>query len=149
MKPISAAPKVKKERPLPAKITRAVEMLVTGEKRTITAAAEALGYTREHLSKALRMPRAQAFIEARTREVLSASRMPAAATLLKLLDCAQSERIRTDIAMHLLAISNHRPPNNSGGPVINIGVSPGYVIDLSGQVQRSMIEITPAETERP
>jgi hypothetical protein len=72
----------KKERPLPRKISQAVEMLVNGEKKTITAAAQALGLTREHLSKSLRTPRAQVFIEQRTREILSASRMPAAATLL-------------------------------------------------------------------
>jgi hypothetical protein len=56
----------KKERFLPRKITRAIEGLCTGEYRNITIAAQALGYTRSHLSKALRTPRAQALVEART-----------------------------------------------------------------------------------
>jgi hypothetical protein len=131
MNEIVPGKKPKKERPLPRKISQAVEMLVSGEKKTITSTALALGLTREHLSKSLRTPRAQAFIEQRTREVLSASRMPAAATLLRLLEFAQSERIKTDIAIHLLAVNNHKPPSN-GAPIVNVGLSVGYVIDLSG-----------------
>jgi hypothetical protein len=138
----------KKERPLPRKISQAVEMLVSGEKKTITATAEALGLTREHLSKSLRTPRAQAFIEQRTREVLSASRMPAAAVLLRLMEFAQSERIKTDIAIHLLAVNGHKPPSN-GAPVVNLGLSVGYVIDLSGGRKEDPptidVDITPGE----
>jgi hypothetical protein len=138
---------LKKERPLPKLITRAIEGLCTGEYRNITSAAEGLGYTRSHLSKALRMPRAQALVEARTREILSASRMPAAATLLRLMEFAQSERVKTDIAIHLLAVNNHKPPA-SGTPVVNIGLSVGYVIDLSGDDRRSepmTVDVTPGE----
>jgi hypothetical protein len=137
----------KKERPLPKLITRAIEGLCTGEYRNITAAAEALGYTRSHLSKALRMPRAQVLIEQRTREVLSASRMPAAAVLLRLMEFAQSERVKADIAIHLLAVNNHKPPSN-GAPVVNLGLSVGYVIDLSGDPPRDAqptIDITPGK----
>ena len=137
----------KKERPLPAGITRAIEGLCNGEYRNITLAAEAQGYTRSHLSKALRLPRAQAFVEQRTRELLSASRMPAAATLLRLLEFAQSERVKTDIAIHLLAVNNHKPPA-SGSPVVNIGLSVGYVIDLSGDPPRNakpIIDLAPGE----
>jgi hypothetical protein len=136
----------KKERPLPRRISQAVEGLCTGQYRTITAAAEALGLTREHLSKSLRTPRAQVFIEQRTREILSASRMPAAATLLRLMEFAQSERVKTDIAIHLLAVNNHKPPSN-GAPIVNVGLSVGYVIDLSGTPSRDppTIDIRPSE----
>ena len=137
----------KKERPLPKQIARAIEGLCTGEYRSITAAAEALGYTRSHLSKALRMPRAQALIETRTREILSASRMPAAATLLRLMEFAQSERIKTDIAIHLLAVNNHKPPA-AGTPVVNIGLSVGYIVDWSGDDRRGdplTVDVTPGK----
>ena len=129
MNEIINAPSRKKDRPLPRKISQAVEMLVSGEKKTITAAAQALGLTREHLSKSLRTPRAQVYVEQRTREVLSASRMPAAATLLRLLEFAQSERIKTDIAIHLLAVNNHKPPTG-GAPIVNVGLSVGYIVKL-------------------
>jgi hypothetical protein len=56
MNEIVPGKKLKKERPLPRKISQAVEMLVSGEKKTITSAALALGLTREHLSKSLRTP---------------------------------------------------------------------------------------------
>jgi hypothetical protein len=58
--------------------------------------------------------------------------MPAAATLLRLLEFAQSERIKADIAIHLLATNGHKPPA-TGTPIVNVGLSVGYVIDLSGR----------------
>jgi predicted membrane chloride channel (bestrophin family) len=139
------AKKPKKERPIPRGITQAVDGLCNGEYKSITAAAKALEYTREHLSKALRTPRVQVLIETRTREILSASRMPAAAVLLRLLEFAQSERVKADIAIHLLGINNHRVPANSA-PIVNVGLSVGYVIDLSGSRDDSpMITVTPGE----
>lgn len=130
MNAIIPADRPKKERPLNRKVSRAVEMLINGEARTIKAAAEAVGLSREHVSKSLRSSRGQAFIEQRTRETLSQSRVPAAATLLRLLDQAKSEHVQKDVATTLLAINGHRPPDRNG-PVINVGVSVGYVIDLS------------------
>jgi hypothetical protein len=69
--------------------------------------------------------------------------MAAAAVLLKLLDVAQSERIKADVAIHLLAVNGHKPPS-SGAPVVNVGLSVGYVVDLSGR-REDPPTVTPGE----
>jgi hypothetical protein len=72
--------------------------------------------------------------------------MPAAATLLRLLEFAQSERVKTDIAIHLLSVNGHAPPS-SGAPVVNVGVNVGYVIRLrhAGDSEQPPIDVTPGE----
>jgi hypothetical protein len=146
MNQIINAPSRKKDRPLPRKISLAVEMLVSGEKRTITAAAQAVGLTREHLSKALRSPRAQVFLEQKTRETLSASRAPAAATLLRLLDQAKSEHVQKDIATTLLAMNGHQPVERTS-PLVSINITPGYIVKLKHfEAERPaapIIDVTP------
>jgi hypothetical protein len=56
--------------------------------------------------------------------------MRASARLLELVD-ASSEHVSLDASKHVLAIEGIRPPDQ-GQVSVNVGVSVGYVIDLSG-----------------
>ncbi|MCC6314809.1 MAG: hypothetical protein IT337_12445 [Thermomicrobiales bacterium] len=93
-------------------------------------AARKAGISEFHLSRELRKPQIQAFIARKARESISVGALRASARVLELLDAA-SEHVSLDASKHVLAIEGIRPPDQSQ-PLVNIAISPGYVIDLSG-----------------
>lgn len=118
---------------IPPKIAKAVLLLVSGECKTQKAAAERVGMNASHLCEMLARPKIQAFIARETRKTISQGTMRASARLLELVD-ASSEHVSLDASKHVLAIEGIKPPENNQVSV-NVGVSVGYVIDLSGQHQ--------------
>jgi phage/plasmid primase-like uncharacterized protein len=119
----------KRERISP-KIAKAVNLLLTGECKTQKAAAERIGTSATYLCTQLKKPAVEAFIARRTRETIAQGKMRASARLLELVD-ASSEHVSLDASKHVLAIEGIRPPDQ-GAVNVNVGVSVGYVIDLSG-----------------
>jgi hypothetical protein len=126
----------KRERISP-KIAKAVNFLLAGECRTQKAAAERIGVSATYLCTQLKKPAVEAFIARRTRETIAQGKMRASVRLIELLD-ASSEHVSLDASKHVLAIEGIRPPDQSQVNV-NVGVSVGYVIDLSGS-QASVID---------
>lgn len=134
-------PQTGKERPISKRLRRVVDLLVSGECKTQKAACVRIGMHPDHVCRELKKPQVQAFIARRTRETISAGTMRASARLLELVD-ASSEHVSLDASKHVLAIEGIRPPNDSQVSV-NVGVSVGYVIDLSGSApQRPIIDVT-------
>ena len=90
-------PEPKRRKP-PPKVRAAIEALVTGQVRTITAAAKKVGLTRERLSRAFSEPHnAQALRTRAAREVaLSSGR--AAARLNQLID-STSQKVALEATM--------------------------------------------------
>jgi hypothetical protein len=126
---------------IPPKIAKAVQLLLTGECKTQKAAAERVGLNASYLCEALTKPKIQAFIARETRRTIQSGAMRASARLLELVD-ASSEHVSLDASKHVLAIEGIKPPNE-GQVNVNVGVSVGYVIDLSGG-QQPVIEHGPA-----
>jgi hypothetical protein len=124
--PAAPAPKEKKRLPSP-KVRKAIELLDSGRCRTVTAAAEAVGLTREHLSTALGKPHIKAWHrEKRERAVLLSSGR-ASERIGELLDC-DSHKVCLDAAKHLLSIDGIKPAPAATNLSINTAV--GYVILL-------------------
>src|SRR4051812_7438214 len=67
------------------RVQRAIELLVTGEAPTITAAAAAVGMVREALSKALNKPHVATYMQERIQRSLKVSAVKAVARLDALL----------------------------------------------------------------
>jgi hypothetical protein len=132
---------------IPRKVVHAIRLMLSGECSTIKAAAERAGLTREWLSKMLGRVHVQAFIAGETRKTIAAGQMRASARLVELVD-AGSEHVSLDAAKHVLAIEGIKPPDQ-GQVAVNVGVSVGYVINLSGETASHTETITQTgEVER-
>ena len=70
------------------------------------------------------------------------SQAPAAATLIRLATDASSEHVQKDAAIHLLSIAGHKPKADAQVSV-NIDIKAGYVIDLTGEQERQVIDVSP------
>jgi hypothetical protein len=136
------AQKLAKKQRISPRVVHAVELLVSGECKTIKAAAEKANLTREGLSKALSKVHVAAYLEQQTRVMLARLQAPAVGTLAKLLAEAASEHVQNDVAKHVLAIAGHKPKADAQVSV-NIDIKAGYVIDLTDESQRGpMIDVT-------
>ena len=124
---------------IPPKIAKAVHLLLTGECKTQKAAAERVGLNASYLCEALTKPKIQAFIARETRRNIQNGAIRASARLLELVD-ASSEHVSLDASKHVLAIEGIRPPDQ-GQVNVNVGVSVGYVIDLSGNAGKPVIDV--------
>lgn len=122
-----------KERPISKRMRKVIALLLTGECKTQKAACERVGMNADHISREFAKPRIQSFISSESRKTIARGQMRASARLLELVD-ASSEHVSLDASKHVLAIEGIRPPNDSQVHV-NVGVSVGYVIDLSGSAR--------------
>jgi hypothetical protein len=123
-----------KPKRIPRKVLNAIRLIDAGECKTIKAAAERVGLSREHLSISLGKPHVQVFLAQRSRQTISWLVLRAGARAGELLD-AQSEHVAADMTKHVLAINGIKPAEASQVSV-NVNVSPGYVIDLSNGPER-------------
>jgi hypothetical protein len=94
-------------------------------------AAKLAGLSEYHLSRELKKPQIQAFIARKSRENIQLGVLRASVRINELVD-ASSEHVSLDASKHVLAIEGIRPPDQ-GQVSVNVGVSVGYVIDLSGK----------------
>ena len=102
--------------------------MLSGECRTQAAAAERVGLSRERLCRALKESHIQAFLARETRLTIGNAQLPAAATLIRLLD-ANSEHVAAQVAERLLAINGIKPDETSR-VAVSVDVRAGYVIEL-------------------
>jgi hypothetical protein len=128
--PATTTSRLKIRKP-PPKVRAAIEALVTGQCRTITAAAKKVGLSRERLSRAFSEPHNAEALRTRAAREVALSSGRAAARLNQLIDSA-SQRVALDAARLSLQAANII----GGDRNVNVGVSvavAGYVIDLSGR----------------
>jgi hypothetical protein len=142
----NSVPQPDKRVRIPPKIAKAVHLLLTGECKTQKAAAERVGMNASYLCDALTKPKIQAFIARETRRNIQNGAIRASARLMELVD-AQSEHVSLDASKHVLAIEGIRPPDQ-GQVSVNVGVSVGYVIDLSGQASNPSATVIDARLTR-
>lgn len=126
--PAPSVPKPVKSRPLSRRVRQAIDLLATRKAATQKAAAEAAGLHPDSLCRALRTSAAQVFLEQRARQTIAVASARASERMVELVD-ASSEHVSLDAAKHILAIGNIRPPDTSQ-PLVNIAITPGYVVKL-------------------
>lgn len=129
---VPATAKPGKEPRIPARVRDACALLASGECKTVKAAAERVKLSRTHLSRMLGRTHVQVFIERESRRTIALGQLRASSRVIELLD-AQSEHVSLDASKHVLAIGNIRPPESGSHVSVNVGVSVGYVIDLTSQ----------------
>jgi hypothetical protein len=119
------------------KVRDACDLMASDPRLTITDAAKAVGLSREHLSRELCKPHVEAFLERESRRTIVRALPRAAKRTVELID-ASSEHVSLDAATKVLAIGGIKPDERGHGAV-NVNVSIGYVIDLSGARQAGSI----------
>lgn len=120
-----------KERPISKRLRKVIDLLLNGECKTQKAACERVGMNADHVSRELAKPRIQAFITRESRKTISQGTMRASARFLELID-AESEHVAAKVTERLLTSEGILKGDGSQVSV-SVGVSVGYVIDLSGK----------------
>jgi ParB-like chromosome segregation protein Spo0J len=125
-------PKVRKP---PPKVRAAIEALVTGQVKTITAAAKKVGLSRERLSRALSESHNAAALRQRAEREVAMSAGRAAARLNQLID-STSQRVALEATKFSLGVAGIKPASDAVS--VNVGVQvAGYVIDLRERHDRA------------
>jgi hypothetical protein len=112
----------------PPKVRAAIEALVTGQVKTIKAAAEKVGLTRERLSRAFSEPHIAEALRTRAAREVALSSGRAAARLNQLID-STSQKVALDATKFALGVAGIKHASDAVN--VNVGVKvAGYVIDL-------------------
>ena len=100
-------------------------------------AAKLAGISEFHLSRELKKPQIQAFIARRRSEIIAIGSLKAATRAVDLID-AESEHVAAKVSLAILSHTGD-VKGDSSQVAVNVGVSVGYVIDLSGQVPQQSV----------
>jgi hypothetical protein len=111
------------------RVIAAIDLMVSGECKKITEAAEQVGLARESLSRALSKPHVAELMRTKVLRALSIAATRAGATKVELLD-SPSELVRDRASTFVLGLAGIQPAT-SPSVNLNIEVKAGYVIDLS------------------
>jgi hypothetical protein len=135
------------ERPkrITKKVNAAIDLMVSGECKTIKDAAEKVGLARESLSKALSKPHVAEHMRQKVLRSLAIAATRAGATKVELLD-SDNEMVRDRSSTFILGLAGIQPATTPSVN-INVEVRAGYVIDLSDDpppVARTTIDHEPA-----
>jgi hypothetical protein len=133
----------RRKRAVSPAIIHAIELLASGKARTQSEAAAMASVSPEWLSKMLGRPEIGVLLEQTCRKYLRNGTVRATARLIELLD-SNSSRTALEASKHVLGIQGIAPPTS--GPVVNLGISVGYVIDLRPPTSRE-IDVTPNAAE--
>jgi hypothetical protein len=110
-------------------VRAAIEALVTGQVRTITAAAAKAGLTRERLSRAFSEPHIRHALRERVDREVALTSGRAAARLGQLIDSG-SERVAFEATRFSLGVAGIKPSEDARVNV-NVELKAGYIIDIS------------------
>jgi hypothetical protein len=134
--PVPAAPE--KRKPISRKVRAAIDAMVAGDAKTITAAAEIADLSREHLSRELSKPHITQFLQDKVSRSLALASARAGAVKTDLLDCENSV-VRDRASSFVLALAGIKP-ETAPSANISISIRAGYVIDLSEPDDKKVIE---------
>ena len=123
---ITTQPRMRKP---PPKVRSAIEALVTGQVRTIKAAAQRVGVSREYLSRAFSLQHNAEALRTRALREVALSSGRAAARLNQLID-STSQRVALEATKFSLGVAGIKPAADANVSV-SIELKAGYVIDLS------------------
>lgn len=118
-----------KERRISKRLQQALSHLATKGVNQ-REAAKLASISEFHLSRELKKPQVQAFIARKRAEIVSIGSLKAATRAVELID-AESEHVAAKVSLAFLN-STGDIKGDSSQVSVNVGVSVGYVIDLSG-----------------
>jgi hypothetical protein len=123
------------------KVRRAVHLLVSGECKKITEAAEKVGLARESLGRALDKPHVAEFLRQKVLRHLATQAARAGAVKGELLD-SDNEMVRDRASTFVLGLADIAPAS-APALSVNLEIRAGYVIDLSDH-PRPMQTVSPS-----
>ena len=134
-----------KTRPPSPKIIRALGALFSGEAKTQRDAAKIAGTTEQNLCNALKRPSVKDYINNIVKERIKTTTLIAASNVMDaLLETAESEYVRADLAKHVMGISGVRPERDPTTTNVVGGVSLTIVMgDDKLRIGTQPIDITP------
>jgi hypothetical protein len=112
-----------------AKVRRAIELMASGDAKTITDAAAKVGLARESLSRALDKPHVQDYGQQKARRTISLAAARAAQVKAELLD--SNDSIARDRSSSFILGVAGIAPATTPGIALNIEAKAGYVILLA------------------
>lgn len=127
------------KRRIPRRIGEVVNLIVSGECKTIQAAAQRVGMHPNYVYGALKKPEIQVFIERKSRETIANGLMRASARLNELVD-AESEHVSFDAAKHVAALAGIKVSSDAQVSV-NVEIKAGYVIDISDDRKPQVLDL--------
>ncbi len=130
-----------KPRPISRRVKRAIGTMIRGEAKTITAAAELAGLSREALSRALSKPHVIKYLHEKTLRSLAIAAGRAGAVKVELLD-SPNARVRNEASTFVLELAGIKP---AAAPQVSISIEAkaGWIVDLTAE-PRPAIDVTPA-----
>jgi hypothetical protein len=111
------------------KVRAAINLMISGETKTIKDAAEKVGLARESLSRALSTPHVAEHLRQKVVRHLAIAGMRAGATKTELLD-SDSEIVRDRASTFILGLAGIAPAATPSVS-LNLEIKAGYVIDLT------------------
>jgi hypothetical protein len=113
------------------KIRQAIDLLLDGTCKNQTAVCERLKLSPSYLSRSLKSDKIQAFIARRTNETISAGKLAATATTIRLIQGAKSEHVQLQASEFIMGLNGYHANPSAPGITINAGGGAvGYVIKL-------------------
>jgi hypothetical protein len=126
------APQATKRVRIPKNIVRACELLASGECKTVTAAAERVGVSREWLSRLLQRSHIRAFLHRKSQQTIATASLRASNRLVELID-AKSEHVAAQVSERILTSEGILKSDQGSNIAVNVDIRAGYVIKLNGQ----------------
>lgn len=112
------------------KLRRVLDLLVSGECRTIKAAAMQAGLNADYVRRAIKSPPVMRLVDARIRANLAAATLRGSERLAELVD-SSSQKTSLEATLAALRVGGYYAPDNpSVAMSVNVGNAPGYVINL-------------------
>ena len=132
--------------PPSTKVKRAIAALFSGEAKTQKEAAEIAGMWAPHLSKALTRPTVREYITSNVTHRLSTIGLMAASRVVEaLVETAESEYVRADLAKWLLALNGVKPASDrSTTNVGNVSLTINLGTNQLEVGKQQVIDITPS-----
>jgi hypothetical protein len=110
-------------------VRQAIELLVTGQCKSITKAAEKVGWARETLSRRLSRPECAEALRTRAAREVALSSGRAAARLNQLID-STSQRVALEATKFSLGVAGIKPAPDNVSVNIGLELRAGYILDL-------------------
>lgn len=135
---VPAGEKPARPKPISKKVRTAIDAMVRGDVKTITAAAEQAGLSREHLSRELGRPHIAKLLQEKVARNLAMSSARAGAIKIELLESPNS-MVADRASSFILGLAGHSPDAGAGNQHRG-GPRAGWMIDLSdGPTQPGLV----------
>ena len=144
----AAASDPERRKRIPEKVKRAIDALIEGRARNISAAADLVECSRAYISRELGKPHIADYFKNRVAKAVALTGGRAAARLAELIDDERSAHVALDASKFVLGTLGIKP---TADPAVNVNlnVPAGWIIDLTPpkEIELEALPPSPADGE--